>query len=288
MTSKANGPLNPFRKNSDSPKKPLHSRWGDVSISVPTEGSWSQYDRQSHRRHAYGPGFIAEGPSSQRDILHSDCGEEEDINARPSRRDSLFINTFKPRRISMRLASPWKSSLDGERDREKENLLPDNGRTDFAYKPIRQDYTVEVAEKHHSTHNHSHGRGRAASDSSTRFRYIPSNARYREEFGEISPRSQSSVGSFCRGYRSPTLSEGRDDLDHEHDRGRKNRSRLSFRRMDSDESAYHYHRRDDRDRDRVSNPSERRRLGERRNTRYGSSARHMTTAMVPDSDDLYS
>ncbi|PWY86016.1 hypothetical protein BO70DRAFT_423169 [Aspergillus heteromorphus CBS 117.55] len=43
MTNTLPNPLARFRKHS-VPHKPLHERWGDIDISVPTEGSWNQLD----------------------------------------------------------------------------------------------------------------------------------------------------------------------------------------------------------------------------------------------------
>ncbi|KAL2013294.1 hypothetical protein VTN00DRAFT_819 [Thermoascus crustaceus] len=77
--------LNLFRKR-ETPRAPLHARWGDVAITVPTDGSWCQFDNPHHRHHHYkqgggrgrqqkkkgsyyGPGFVP------------DCSEDDDYSS---------------------------------------------------------------------------------------------------------------------------------------------------------------------------------------------------------------
>ncbi|KAI9931011.1 hypothetical protein ASPWEDRAFT_239330 [Aspergillus wentii DTO 134E9] len=175
--------LNPFRKH-DS-RKPLHARWGDVAISAPTEGSWSQYNnphQSSHRKLGYGPGFVPD--CSPRSRQSSDEDETTSTDTTPSsRRNSFSISTLNPRRLSMRLGPRSKAAAPDTHHDEDDRLRHfADQRSEFAYKPIRQDYLNEVAEKTTAQHH-----DRRAS----RFRYIPASTRYNEELGSLPPRSPS-------------------------------------------------------------------------------------------------
>lgn len=204
---------NPFRKQ--DPPKPLHSRWGDVAITVPTAGSWSQYtprrlSKKPKNQAGYGPGFVPEDPSCPPDRCLAPSTSDEDENesistdtSSSSRRNSFRINPLNPRRISTRLALHAPRMRDTIEERE--HLVPDHRRNEFAYKPIRHDYLAEVAESQGSSSQQRH---RTNTSGSTRFRYIPANLRYREEFADIPQRSQSASSCRSRSSHSPTFSDG--------------------------------------------------------------------------------
>ncbi|KAE8363061.1 RmlC-like cupin domain-containing protein [Aspergillus caelatus] len=154
-------PLNRFRKSESY--KPLHERFGDVAISAPTEGSWNQLENPRHSSpRGYGHG-LARGNSTRSSRENYDTASAPQ-NTAASRQNSFSISTLNPRRLSMRLAPRSRHST--EDPNEKEHLHHNDRRTEFAYKPIHQDYSTEVAEK-------------AASrvHDSPRFRYIPADAR---------------------------------------------------------------------------------------------------------------
>ncbi|KAJ5973283.1 hypothetical protein N7481_010493 [Penicillium waksmanii] len=207
MSSAVTKPLAIFRKPENP--KPLHTRWGDVAISVPTDGSWNQYDnphRRAKGRQLYGPGFIPDiSPSDQtRNPLKDEDTEdqkEEVSSERPpvSRRSSLSLGALRPGRLSVRLASRPKQ-LEGESAAERESR-DDQKRRDFAYKPIRKDYTAEVTDQ--------------PGHIGTRFRYIPTNGTYLEDIP--SPRSQSAQSFHSPRERRDSFSDPFDAAD----RGRK-------------------------------------------------------------------
>ena len=174
-------PLTRFRRN-DS--KPLHSRWGDVSITTPTEGSWCQYNNSHHsaqRWREYGPGYVPEGAPRvlSRPRMRKDGGNHNGYNgdgvegesapsssssssSLSSRSGSPFssgkgMGALNPRRLSMRLGRT--KDVDGEQGQQQSM----NTKPEFAYKPVRQDYSTEV--------NH-----RASG-----FRYIPASPEYVDE-----------------------------------------------------------------------------------------------------------
>ncbi|CAI7631012.1 unnamed protein product [Penicillium pancosmium] len=197
MSSAVTKPLAIFRKPENP--KPLHTRWGDVAISVPTDGSWNQYDnphRPAKGRQLYGPGFIPDiSPSDQtRNPLKDEDTEdqrEEVSSERPSvsRRSSLSLGALRPGRLSVRLASRPKQ-LEGESASERESR-DDQKRRDFAYKPIRRDYTAEVTDQPGHT--------------STRFRYIPTNGTPRERRDSFSdPFDAADRGRKCIISKEPS------------------------------------------------------------------------------------
>lgn len=319
MPDTSNKPLNPFRKQNtpSTPSNHLHSRWGDVSISVPTEGSWSQYDTSHHltrHKNDHSSGYASEQnshPARHRHPHPHPQSDDEDgcestaststdtTSTSSSRRNSILLNTLNPaRHISMRrrLSSrphpphrhtqshsnshspaPSETQLEDILD-ENEHLITEK-QNDFAYRPIRRDYPSEVAESRQSQTNRSHGHGQSQSQSqrqnplyrtntntSTRFRYIPASAsgsRYREEFGEIPPRSQSA----CSGSGSS--------------RSRESRYSLSSSSGISDGLRYEHEQGRSRSKGSGSGPER----GEKRLS--FASSKFLTTAMVPDPDDLY-
>ncbi|EKV04320.1 RmlC-like cupin domain-containing protein [Penicillium digitatum] len=185
MAGLVNGPLSLFRKTDSS--KPLHARWGDVSISVPTDGSWNQYDnphRPITERSAYGPGYVPDCSPQDRRNPRSVKEEDPDDDARSvcseastvSWRSSLSLKSLRPGRLSVHLASRPKP-LRGESQVERDAQRSEQKRNEFAYRPIYQDYTSEVVE--------------STNRSSNRFKYIPTNGRYPQSSGAETPRSQS-------------------------------------------------------------------------------------------------
>ncbi|KAJ5308939.1 hypothetical protein PENANT_c020G06001 [Penicillium antarcticum] len=288
MAGIVNGPLSLFRKSDST--KPLHARWGDVAISVPTDGSWNQYDnphRPVTERQPYGPGYVPDCSPQDRnprpvrdDDPEDDAHSVSSLASTVSRRNSLSLGALRPGRLSARLSSRPKH-LRGETASERAAQREEQKRAEFAYRPIQQDYTSEVVEK----------------SSSNRFKYIPTNGRYLEGSSSRSgaPRSQS-VSSYRTSYsRRESLAESIDEGDDGYER-----ERFQSQTPMARGSAYIE---DDRRSLRSSlgdssdSSSGRRNIGlpPRRNTspfvaadrRRASSAKPMTLAMVPDPDELY-
>ncbi|KAJ5935259.1 hypothetical protein N7466_004806 [Penicillium verhagenii] len=280
MTGLVNKPLSMFRRP-DSPR-PLHTRWGDVAISVPTDGSWNQYNNP-HRppqeeREAYGPGYISHYPPSNRhDTLHRDNNDEEEdtvgIPAHPltsvHRRNSLSLGTLRPGRLSVRLASRPKH-LRGEAQPERDAHQQEPQRTDFAYKPIQQGYTLDTTEKSKQP------------VTTAPFKYIPTNGRYLKEIPAAPPpRSQSAMSHRSSRSRRDSFTESLDERfsrrgSHQEDDRNSLRSSIG-ESSDSSSSKRNY----DMMPRRGSSPfvpADRRRA---------SLMKPMTLAMVPDPEDLY-
>jgi hypothetical protein len=260
MAGIVNRPISIFRRP-ESPK-PLHSRWGDVAISVPTDGSWNQYDNPHRvpRRPAYGPGFVPDCSPSDRNLRQVNEKETEEDNkststsSTMSRRNSLSLGSLRPGRLSVRLASRPKH-LRGESPAERDSQT-DQKKPDFAYKPIQQDYPTEVSE--------------TSSQSTPRYRYIPASGPYLEDIPGSVPRSKSARSCRRSRARRDSLSESQED----------DRQSLRSSLGDSSDGAGSRLSFGLPPRRRTSPfvPADRKR---------SSSLKPMTLAMVPDPDELY-
>ncbi|OGM47065.1 hypothetical protein ABOM_003633 [Aspergillus bombycis] len=269
MASIVPRPLNRLRKTDTY--KPLHERFGDVSISAPTEGSWNQLEspRQSSHR-GYGHS-LARGNSTRTSWENYDTASAPD-NTPPSRQNSFSMSTLNPRRLSMRLAPRSRHST--EDPSEKEHLHHSDRRTEFAYKPIHQDYSTEVAEK-----------AASRAHDSPRFRYIPADTR------------AAAVSTGSRRYS--TSSQHSMQSNHAGIEERDSRPRQHYRDSHYEDKYDHYvepHERSHRSS----------RTGCRTSGEYSEwamaaqmnatsslekkrlrAARRMTMTMVPDADDIY-
>jgi len=274
MASIVPNPLNRFRKHDCH--KPLHARWGDVSITAPTEGSWCQYDnphKSAQRYLGYGPGSVPDGfrrtPISP---ARNFADEYEDNVEAPKAEHNTSprrMSTLNPRRLSMRLSRT--KSPDGKQQQQRPRDLD---RTDFAYKPIKQDYSTEVVE--------------VANRRESRFRYIPASPRYLEELERsqsVSSGSDSASisSSYSYGHGHPSRSgnplpygAGVDD-EFENHREQRDRGSRVFP-MGSSTISGQGHGHGHGQRNGLSVPGG-------RGKRYSS--RRLTTVMVPDPEDMY-
>ncbi|KAJ5373974.1 hypothetical protein N7517_005980 [Penicillium concentricum] len=288
MAGIVNGPLSLFRKSDST--KPLHARWGDVSISVPTDGSWNQYDnphRPVKERSSYGPGYVPDCSPQDRNAhqVKEDDQDDDDKSvcseaSTSSRRSSLSFGGLRPGRLSVRLASRPKQ-LRGESQIERDAQRSEQKRNEFAYRPIQQDYTSELVEN--------------ATQPSNRFRYIPTNGQYRESSGAETPRSQS-VSSPRSPWRRSSVPESSDRRSSGRDRDRDHYTpnvRVStYHEDDRRSSLYSTSIGDSSD-----SSGSRRNYGlpPRRRTspfvaadrRASAISKPLTMAMVPDPDNLY-
>ncbi|KAJ5791630.1 uncharacterized protein N7518_008641 [Penicillium psychrosexuale] len=278
MAGIVNGPLSLFRKSDSS--KPLHARWGDVSISVPTDGSWNQYEnphRPVKEKSAYGPGYVPDCSPQERNSRPVKEDDPEDdarsvcsAASTASRRSSLSLGGLRPGRLSVRLASRPKQ-LRGKSQIERDAQHSEQKRNEFAYRPIQQDYNSEVVEK--------------TTQPSNRFKYIPTTGRYIQSPGTETTRSAHS--------RRGSSSESSDHRYSGRDRDQYTPAvRVSNYHEDDRRSLY------SNIGDNSDSPSSQRNYGlpsRRRmspsfaadSRRASSISKPMTMAMVPDPDDLY-
>ncbi|OOF97974.1 hypothetical protein ASPCADRAFT_205241 [Aspergillus carbonarius ITEM 5010] len=271
MASLVNGPLGRFRKHGTP--KPLHERWGDVGITVPTEGSWNQLDnphRSSDRRPIH-------DISSRRHRDQAIVATEDDRRA--SQSSSFSVKALNPRRLSMRISQRAKQTSDCPKENDR-HTKAERRVSQFSYRPIQQDYPTEMAEKTARQSQHA-----------PRFRYIPTGPGYPEELGLVAPprlasRRESDQSSYTsestdRGTRhsyrrNPVGGDGYEEYDEDEYHGERYPRPLSIHRRDR--SSVDYSRR--------ASPSLGRSLAPSREPR-GRSGTYLTTAMVSDAEDIY-
>ncbi|PYI04066.1 hypothetical protein BO78DRAFT_399265 [Aspergillus sclerotiicarbonarius CBS 121057] len=264
MAGLVNGPLGRFRKHGSH--KPLHERWGDVGITVPTEGSWNQLDnphRSSDRRPVH--------DVSSRGHRDQAIPSSED-DRRASQSSSFSVKALNPRRLSMRISQRSKQTPDPPKESDR-HTKAERRVSQFSYRPIHQDYPTEMAEKAARQSQHA-----------PKFRYIPTGPGYPEELGlgappRLSSRRESVQSSYTserHSYRrSPVPGDTYEEYDEDEYRGERYSRPLSQRR---DRSSVDYSRR--------ASPSLGRSLAPSTEQR-GRSGKCLTTAMVPDAEDIY-
>lgn len=267
-------PLTRFRKND---RKPLHSRWGDVSITAPTEGSWCQYDnphKSAQRWRGYGPGFVPETapravsrPRTRRDGGNHNGYRGDEVEERASnsssssssmssRNGSLStsgkgMGALNPRRLSMRLG--LAKDVDGGQGQRRQSI---NTKPEFAYKPTRQDYTTEV--------NHR----------ASRFRYIPATPEYFDEVEMMNLSSLTPSRADQPRYIPGNSSEGSEHYGDEETAMQSRRGSTLFpRRALPGTSRQHQHQQQGN----VVPVDKKKR----------HSRRPLTTVMVPGAEDIY-
>lgn len=264
------GPLSIFRK-SDT-RKPLHARWGDVSISVPTDGSWSQYNnphRPTNGRSAYGPGYIPDNSPDQTTPPLKEADDHDDARSvfstasASSQRSSL--GSMLRGRLSIRSASRPKNLKSESLDRlERDPRHSEQKNVEFAYRPIKYDYPSEVVENSKQPNN--------------RFRYVRTSGRYLQASESISrSQSVSPRRSSCSRDRSCAKSCDRTDRARDHDSTPGVRI-STYERPDSGYISDHSQRLSSRRRISPLIPVDR---------QSGPSSNPPITAMVPDHDELY-
>lgn len=151
MASLVNSSLDLIRRRKTQKHPHLHARWGDVSISAPTEGSWTQFNNPYQREKVnYGPGFV---PGCSADDDNSSDEEETSQEGRSKK------SVLKSRRLTRMLSPSTLNTTTSKKSQEREN------QAGFEYKPVRPDYAQEVAEK-------------VDKQNVPRFRYVPASQRY--------------------------------------------------------------------------------------------------------------
>lgn len=154
-------PLSIFRKHdSKSQSLPqshsLHTRWGDTTISAPTDGSWAQYttsappQSSSSTRRSKSKSKSTDKPAYEVEYVPR---THQLIESRPSSTltptststTSTSTSTSLSRRLSIRLTPRSRCSRSYCDTTERQPLV--ERRAQFAYKPIHQDYLSEVAKR---------------------------------------------------------------------------------------------------------------------------------------------
>jgi hypothetical protein len=162
MASIVSNPLSIFRRQRRKKiQEPLHARWGDVSISAPTDGAWAQFDKaQGPGNTNYGPGFVPDCDDVCFHPSESVEESEDEVTLHTSRKSRAH-----PRQLP-RILTPSRLP--------RRILQGCQKKPTFAYKPIAQDYSHEIVEK----------------VTAPRVRYIPASEQLLKELASISPIDQ--------------------------------------------------------------------------------------------------
>lgn len=151
----------------------LHSRWGDVAITPPVEGAWSQFDNPYlQEEKGYGPGFVPNIDITNKEILLLDSasdssddelyfqGKAKNVKEKHNPAEKADSKAVSKAKRLTRILLP--SSVSTPVERKMADKAKD---TDFQYRPVQPDYAQEVAEK---------------ADKRTRphFRYVPASRHY--------------------------------------------------------------------------------------------------------------
>lgn len=156
----------------------LHSRWGDIAITPPIEGAWSQFENPYLRDdEEYGPGFIPSIDIGSKEVLLLDSASDisddelatnEKISIKEERMDKEADSKAlsKAKRLT-RILLP--SSVNSP---VRKSSLDKGKVTDFRYRPVQPDYAQEVAEK-------------VDKQGRPHFRYVPASKHYMEDLKRV-------------------------------------------------------------------------------------------------------
>lgn len=180
----------------------LHSRWGDVAITPPIEGAWSQFENPYLRDdEEYGPGFVPSLDISNKEVLLLDSAsdssddelptkEEKNVKVEKTGKEADSKAISKARRLT-RILLPSSVSSPVRKSVDKNNV------TDFQYRPVQPDYAQEVAEK-------------VDKQSRPHFRYVPASKHYMQDLKRVDIR-------LSDGDMSYRQNDSDDDADDENE-----------------------------------------------------------------------
>ncbi|OJJ44585.1 hypothetical protein ASPZODRAFT_18162 [Penicilliopsis zonata CBS 506.65] len=160
--------------------RPLHPRWGDVHITMPTPGSWCQIDNNAtysvrHGRRDYRPDYVHDLSGlkqSRRSESHD--GRRSKQRLEPSHRQSSLIRSLSAHRLSVRQATQCNASEDDDDEEEDEDLDSLDSQSDrYQHDPIASQLARPSRQKYVTTNRHN---------DKVSFQYIPTSSRkYPEE-----------------------------------------------------------------------------------------------------------
>lgn len=201
MANIVNTSLDMIRRHKNRQPR-LHARWGDVAITAPMEGAWSQLHNPFLQEHIeYGPGFVPGIEIGDKEVLLLDS--ETDISD-----DEIYINE-KMHLKDEKKDKDTESRAVSKARRLTRILLPSNVNSplkkgaekdkagEFQYRPVQPDYAQEIAEK-------------MDKQKKPNFRYVPASKHYlRELKGE--------TGNTHHRHHHHHHNETDDDADDEND-----------------------------------------------------------------------
>lgn len=212
MANIVNHSLNIIRRHKTRHPR-LHSRWGDITITPPMKGAWSQFENPYLRDdEEYGPGFVPSVSINNKEVLLVDSSSESSDDELPLREKMKIREQKTEKETDSKAVSKAKrltrillpSSVNSPVRRSSSSA--EKGKAmDFQYRPVQPDYAQEVAEK---------------VDKQTRphFRYVPASKHYMQDLKRADIRLNDDDASYRR-------NDSDDDADDENDlRSTKGRS----------------------------------------------------------------
>ncbi|RAO71481.1 uncharacterized protein BHQ10_007493 [Talaromyces amestolkiae] len=197
----------------------LHSRWGDIAITPPVEGAWSQFENPYLRDdEEYGPGFVPSIDIGNKEVLLLDsASESSDDELATKEKISLKEEKTEKEADSKALSKAKRITrilLPSSVNSPVRNLSLDKGKvTDFRYRPVQPDYAQEVAEK-------------VDKQSRPHFRYVPASKHYMEDLKRVDIR-------LSDGDISYRQNDSDDDADDEYESKATKRSSQRSQRLRS-------------------------------------------------------
>jgi hypothetical protein len=164
------------RKRNRQPR--LHSRWGDVAITAPIDGAWSQYNNPHLKgKKLYGPGFVPVVTGGNKEVLLLD----DEFSSDEEEEDQVEEKKAAKEEEEEEEEEGDTKKRDSRARRLTRILLPSNVNTqtktveekpiEFEYKPVRPNYAQELAEKRDI-------------EARPNFRYVPASEAFFRELQE--------------------------------------------------------------------------------------------------------
>ncbi|KAH8700158.1 hypothetical protein BGW36DRAFT_123924 [Talaromyces proteolyticus] len=181
MANFINTSLDIIRRHKQPRRPHLHARWGDVGITAPIDGAWSQFHNPHLKgKKIYGPGYVA-GVSStanndNKEVMLLDADEwtsEDEEEKRKEKEKEKERSASKARRLT-RILLPSSINTPTKKTDELDKEKPP---VEFQYKPVCPDYAQEIAQK-------------LDMEAKPHFRYVPASEKYFKELIIDSPKAE--------------------------------------------------------------------------------------------------
>lgn len=196
MASFVTTSLDIIRRHKHNRRPRLHARWGDVAISAPIDGAWSQYNNPHLKgKKLYGPGFVPGVTSGgNKEVLLLDDGfpSDDDYDGDDEDLQEEDKKAERGEEEKEREGEEKKKKRDSKTRRLTRILLPSNVNTqpkqveekpiEFEYKPVHPDYAQEIAEKRDT-------------EARPNFRYVPASEAFFRELQDSNNNNQSHEGN---------------------------------------------------------------------------------------------
>ncbi|QKX53711.1 uncharacterized protein TRUGW13939_00791 [Talaromyces rugulosus] len=202
MASFVTTSLDIIRRHKRNRRPRMHSRWGDVDITAPIDGAWSQYNNPHLKgKKLYGPGFVPGATGGNKEVLLLDDEYSSDDDEEEEEEEEDQVEGKEAEREEKEEEGDTKKR-DSRTRRLTRILLPSNVNTqtktaeekpiEFEYKPIHPNYAQELAEKRDI-------------EARPNFRYVPASEAYFRELQEFSNNNNNTHGGDDVGAKKHSI-----------------------------------------------------------------------------------